>query len=117
MSWDIRRAADRMRCPQRLTAAFLRSSHAFVAQFAVARATRTTVNRETCATMLPECEGRKRRWLTVARPKETGALVSDVRVAIQHEGDIVIARQKGRELAASRGFSSTRGATFYFTLD
>lgn len=76
------------------------------------------MNLDTCATMLPEWEGRKPRWLTVARPKETGALLSDVSVAIHHhEGDIVIARQKRRELAASRGFSSPRGATFYFTLD
>jgi serine/threonine-protein kinase RsbT len=33
--------------------------------------------------------------------------VADTRVAIGHEADIVMARQKGRELAASRGFSST----------
>jgi serine/threonine-protein kinase RsbT len=32
-------------------------------------------------------------------------VVSDVRVAIGHEADIVTARQKGRELAAAIGFS------------
>jgi serine/threonine-protein kinase RsbT len=31
----------------------------------------------------------------------------ETRVAIGHEADIVTARQKGRELAAQRGFSST----------
>ena len=31
----------------------------------------------------------------------------EVRVPIDHEGDIVTARQKGRELAAASGFSST----------
>jgi serine/threonine-protein kinase RsbT len=31
----------------------------------------------------------------------------ETRVAIEHEGDIVTARQKGRELAASRGLSRT----------
>jgi serine/threonine-protein kinase RsbT len=33
--------------------------------------------------------------------------VSDVRVAIQREADIVAARQAGRQLAAQLGFSST----------
>jgi serine/threonine-protein kinase RsbT len=32
---------------------------------------------------------------------------AEVRVPIDHEADIVTARQKGRELAASSGFSST----------
>lgn len=32
----------------------------------------------------------------------------EVRVPIQHESDIVAARQKGRELAAARGFSNTQ---------
>ncbi len=31
----------------------------------------------------------------------------EIRVAVERETDIVTARQKGRELAASRGFSST----------
>ncbi|MFL5302988.1 MAG: anti-sigma regulatory factor [Anaeromyxobacteraceae bacterium] len=31
----------------------------------------------------------------------------ETRVPIEHEGDIVIARQKGRELAAARGLSRT----------
>lgn len=33
---------------------------------------------------------------------------AEVRVPIQHETDIVTARQKGRELAAARGFSLTQ---------
>jgi serine/threonine-protein kinase RsbT len=32
---------------------------------------------------------------------------AEVRVPIEHESDIVTARQKGRELAASMGFSNT----------
>lgn len=32
---------------------------------------------------------------------------AETRVVIERESDIVIARQKGRELAAARGFSST----------
>jgi serine/threonine-protein kinase RsbT len=32
---------------------------------------------------------------------------AETRVAIEHEGDIVTARQKGRELAAARGLSLT----------
>ncbi len=32
---------------------------------------------------------------------------AETRVAIEHEGDIVTARQKGRELAAARGLSRT----------
>jgi serine/threonine-protein kinase RsbT len=35
------------------------------------------------------------------------AVPFDVRVPIDHEADIVTARQKGRELAAATGFSST----------
>ena len=31
----------------------------------------------------------------------------ELRIAIEHEGDIVVARQKGRELAATCGFSTT----------
>jgi serine/threonine-protein kinase RsbT len=31
----------------------------------------------------------------------------DVRISIEHEGDIVTARQRGRELAGAMGFSST----------
>ncbi len=34
---------------------------------------------------------------------------AETRVAIEHETDIVTARQKGRELAAARGFSATEG--------
>ena len=32
---------------------------------------------------------------------------AEIRVAIEHEADIVTARQKGRELAAGNGFAST----------
>ena len=32
---------------------------------------------------------------------------AEERVTIEHESDIVAARQRGRELAASRGFSRT----------
>lgn len=39
--------------------------------------------------------------------KEATTLSAEIRVEIQLEADIVTARQKGRELAASRGFSST----------
>jgi serine/threonine-protein kinase RsbT len=34
-------------------------------------------------------------------------LLAEFRVAIENEADIVTARQKGRQLAAKRGFSST----------
>jgi len=34
-------------------------------------------------------------------------MVGETRVPIEHEGDIVTARQKGRELAAARGLSMT----------
>lgn len=34
-------------------------------------------------------------------------MTAETRVPIQHEADIVIARQKGRELAAASGFSKT----------
>jgi serine/threonine-protein kinase RsbT len=34
-------------------------------------------------------------------------MAAETRVAIEHEGDIVVARQKGRELAAARGLSRT----------
>ena len=34
-------------------------------------------------------------------------MIAETRVAIEHEGDIVLARQKGRELAAASGLSRT----------
>src|SRR3990172_6453313 len=40
-------------------------------------------------------------------PRGAGAMPGDTSVPIEHEGDIVTARQKGRELAAARGLSVT----------
>src|SRR3990172_926290 len=40
-------------------------------------------------------------------PRGAGAMPGDTSVPIEHEGDIVTARQKGRELAAASGLSVT----------
>src|SRR6266545_4717730 len=40
-------------------------------------------------------------------PQGAGAMTGDTSVPIEHEGDIVTARQKGRELAAASGLSLT----------
>src|SRR6266702_301176 len=40
-------------------------------------------------------------------PRGTGAMAGDTTGPIEHEGDIVTARQKGRELAAASGLSMT----------
>ena len=49
----------------------------------------------------------RRRPRAARREAQQGAAVSEVRVQIEREADIVLARQAGRELAAQLGFSTT----------